>query len=256
MPRLYFTGRKKLAQDQVSLTFRPGQPPEFSASIDFTKNRRTLPPAAKVIVEAYHNTLLQRFDFGTVADCRPRDPLRLTSFDQWDRPRFRVRVVDADGDSGRVLAACDRVSATDPDDPSEGGRSLLKLFPKPNEQMGGELWRVEKVGEVYQLAYNRDVAALERGIKSKEPMMLGLMLPAALREILARETLWGSIDTEERGEWVALAQAISGEPPPAGRDGETPQSEDIESWIDGVVRAFCRNRGRFFERVAQLEDGA
>lgn len=256
MPRLYFTGRKKLAQDQVSLTFRPGRPPEFSASIDFTRNRRTLPPDAKVVVEAYHNTLLQRFDFGTVAHCRPRDPLRLTSFDQWDRPLFRVRVVDANHDLGRVLAACDRVAAADPDDPSEGGRSLLKLFPRRNEDMGGELWRVEVVGGAYQLAYNRDVGALERDIKSKRPVTLGLILPAALREILAREILWERIDTEERGDWVAFAESLSGEPPPKERDGEAPSREDVESWIEGAVQAFCRNRGRFFERIAELgEEG-
>ncbi|MCB9385952.1 MAG: hypothetical protein H6509_15185 [Bryobacterales bacterium] len=250
MPRVYFTGRKKLAQERIRLELRPGRPPQFDAQIDLQRHR--LPPDAKVVVEAYHNTLLQRFDFGTVADCRPRDATKLTSFDEWDRPQFRVRVVDTGQDPGRILASCERVHRIDPEDGGERGRSLLKLFPRPDDEMDGELWRVESSGGGYQLAYNKDAPGLERDIKSKRAATLGLILPAAMREILAREMLWEGVGADESSEWVALAQSFCGEPAPVAQsDGLT--KDDVASWIDRAVQAFCQDRGRFLERMAEME---
>ncbi|MEZ5366589.1 MAG: hypothetical protein R2748_30685 [Bryobacterales bacterium] len=251
MPRLYFTGRKKISQEQIAIEFRPGRPPRFTAELDLSRNR--LPPDAKVVVEAYHNTLLQRFDFGTVADCRPRDANQLSAFGEWDQPRFRVRVVDVGRDPGRILASCERVAHVEPNQGGEGGRSLLKLFPRPDAEMGGELWRVESISGSYQLAYNKDAAGLEKQIKGMDATTLGLILPAAMREILARELLWESIGADEGGEWVALAQTFSGEPVPRALQAEPPTRDDVAAWIESAVQAFCRDRGRFVERMVELE---
>jgi hypothetical protein len=254
MPRVFFTGRKKISKDEVSIVFRPGRPPEFSARIDLSKHRRTLPAGAKVVVEAYHNTMLQRFDFGTVADCRPRGELLLTNFDEWDRPRFRVRVVDLSSDLGAVLGACERIDAVYPDEASGGGRSLLKLLPRPESHMHGELWRIEPDGAGFQLAYNKDLSWLERSIKAREPQVLGLILPAALREILSRELLWGQVGSDETSEWIDLAQSISSQPPPSPSvDGE-PIRDDVEDWINEVVACFCRDRARFVQRIRELTE--
>jgi hypothetical protein len=252
MPRVYFTGRKKIPQNNVSVIFRSGPPPEFEAAVDLSRLRRSLPPTAKVVIEAYHNTVLQRFDLGTVADCRPRDSLRLSSFDDWDRPRFRVRVVGDGERAGIILASCERVDAVEPEAGADGGRSMLKLYPKPDTEMNGELWKVADIGG-YQLWYNKDVASVASGIKSKRPDVLGLILPAALREILARTHLWENISAEP-DEWTAFAQQISGEPFPSGQDGEAASKEDVEEWIDRAIGTFCRSRARFVERIAAIQE--
>jgi hypothetical protein len=36
-----------------------------------------------------------------------------------------------------------------------------------------------------------------------------------------------------------------------GNEGEL-SAEDIEEWIDRVIPAFCRNRGKFVERIAAM----
>jgi hypothetical protein len=121
--------------------------------------------------------------------------------------------------------------------------------------MRGELWRLAEIGGGYQLWYNKDVPPIAAGIKLKLPNILGLILPAAIREILARELLWGEFGTPEPTEWIQFAQAVYGEPPPErGADGETPSEHDREQWIDGVIAAFCETRARFFHRILETED--
>ena len=253
MPRIFFTGRRKIARSDVSVLFRPGRPPEFQATIDLSKHHRKLPETAKVFVEAYHNTMLQRFDFGTVADCRPRDALSLTNFDEWDRPHFRVLVVGGGEDPGVLLAACDHVDVVEPEMTYAGGRSMLKLFPKPDREMHGELWKIAQIGGAYQLWYNQDIPRFAAGIKSKHPDVLGMILPAAIREILARTHLWGEVSVEQT-EWTGFATTICGEGPPVGEDGASPSTDDIADWIDHAIAAFCRNRARFVERIAAMEE--
>ena len=253
MPRIFFTGRKKIARKNVAIIFRPGRPPEFEATIDLSKHHRSLRKDARVWVEAYHNTMLQRFDFGTVADCRPRERLSLTHFDEWDRPAFRVLVVAEGRDSGVLLAACDRVNAIDPEMGAEGGRSMLKLYPMPNSSMRGELWRIEHIGGDYQLWYNKDVAVIATGVRSKHPEVLGLIIPAALREILTRERVW----REAAGDttpWTLFGQSVCGESPPSSGDGSETSIEEEQDWIDRVIAAFCRDKARFVERIAATEE--
>jgi hypothetical protein len=258
MPRIFFTGRRKIARGDVSVVFRPGRPPEFQATIDLSKHHRKLPATAKVFIEAYNRTMLQRFDFGTVADCRPRDALFLTNFDEWDRPIFRALVVGDDPDPGVLLAACDHIDVVEPEMTYAGGRSMLKLFPKPNSVMRGELWKLAAIGEDYQLWYNQDIPQLASGIKSKHPDVLGMILPAAIREILARTHLWGvtSVEPTEWNDWTRFAIILCGEEPPASDDGGTPNLDDIAEWIDRVIAAFCRNRAKFVERIAAMEEPA
>ncbi len=250
MPRIFFTGRKKIDRGDVSVLYRPCRPPEFQATIDLSKHSRRLPANARVVVEAFHNTMLQRFDFGTVSDCRPREPLLLTNFDEWDRPRFRVLVIGENPEPGVLLAACDNIDVVEPEMTYSGGRSMLKLFPKPDRDMHGELWKLAEIGGAFQLWYNQDVLRFAAGIKSKNPDILGMILPAAIREILSRTHLWGEVSVEST-EWTSFAISLCGEGPPAGAaDGAAPTEKDVEDWIDRVIASFCRNRGRFVERIA------
>ncbi|MEZ5395596.1 MAG: hypothetical protein R2724_22665 [Bryobacterales bacterium] len=250
MPRLYFTGRKKISQEQIAIEFRPGRPPRFTAELDLSRNR--LPPDAKVVVEAYHNTLLQRFDFGTVADCRPRDANQLSAFGEWDQPRFRVRVVDVGRDPGRILASCERVAHVEPNQGGEGGRSLLKLFPRPDAEMGGELWRVESISGSYQLSYNKDAPGLEN--RSRAWMRRRWAL--SYRRRCAR-----SWPASSCGNPSAPTRAANGShwrrPSPANLCRElcrpSRRHDDVAAWIESAVQAFCRDRGRFVERMVELE---
>lgn len=258
MPRVFFTGKKKIPRNRVSITLLPGQPPEFSATVDLSTYRRTLPEDASVVIEAYHNTMVQRFDFGTRSDPRAREELRLTGFDEWDQPRFRVLVIDQKRHPGMLLASCESINAVVSGEDAEGGRSMLKLVPKPDDEMQGEFWRLKEIGGGYQLWYNKDVRSVASGITSKKPEILGHILPAAIREILSRKILWGeeqAIAASDDDEWIRFAEDLSGESAPAvSGDAQSPDEEEQEAWIDRVVARFCRGRARFVQRVLEQQE--
>jgi hypothetical protein len=120
--------------------------------------------------------------------------------------------------------------------------------------MRGELWRLSESGGGFEVWYNKDVKTLATGIKAKDPFVLGLIFPSAVREILARIHLWETISTETL-DWTAFAMSLSGEPIPSGDDDGPPSKAEIEEWIDNALERFCRTRGRFVERISAMEDG-
>jgi hypothetical protein len=130
---------------------------------------------------------------------------------------------------------------------------MLTLHAKPDAELRGELWRIAEIGNSYQLWYNKDVPSFAARLKSKLPDILGSILPSAIRQILSREHLWGEVNSEP-SEWTRFGESISGEPLPVGQENEQPTMMDIEEWIDNVVAAFCRNRARFVERIAAMEE--
>ena len=66
MPRLNFTGRRKISRNHVTITVSGiGGIESFTAELQL--DRYGFPPTAAVIVEAYRQLELVRFDFGTVA---------------------------------------------------------------------------------------------------------------------------------------------------------------------------------------------
>ena len=112
MPRLNFTGRRRIAQDHVkiSVAATDGQN-GFSARMHLESYG--FPDTAAVIVEAYRQLELSRFEFGTVARLIPPPNRRLGEFGTLDGVRFRVKVVSSDEPRGRLLGVADKISASD-----------------------------------------------------------------------------------------------------------------------------------------------
>lgn len=252
MPTLFFTGRKTINRNDVSVVLLPGRPQSsFTARLDLSEYK--LPPEARVWVEAYHNTSHERFDFGTVADCRPIDSLKLSRFDPDDRPHFRVKAVLGESESGLLLAARDRIEAVVPADDESGGRSLLPIRPKGDETMQGRLWMLydDRSGG-YELWYNKEAPGLrDRIAAEKDPLVLGLMIPPALQMILERELLHDIGHRNDASQWLKLAADLQGGDTPPAFDPDEPDTsrQRIEDWIASAVRILSKTRGKFLERL-------
>lgn len=254
MPTLYFTGRETIDRQDVAVVLQPARPhSSFAARLDLSRYK--LPMEARVWVEGYHNTSHQRFDFGTVGDCRPPDDLRLTRFDPDDRPKFRVKVVIEEGDAGLLLAARDRVEAVVPSEDDSGGQSLLPIRPKGDDAMRGQLWTLYDDGSGgYELWYNKEAPGLrDRIAGEKDPLVLGLIIPPAFRSILERELLHDIRRRNEASEWVRMAADLLGGdmPPPFDSQAEEASRGRIEGWIADATSMLCKTRGRFLDRLHQ-----
>src|SRR4051794_14315018 len=108
--RINSTGRKKISQDKIDVRILSTSPGEaLKARIGIDLDSLGLPSSAAVSVEAYHRGTAMRFDCGTVGIKRIPDLLTLNELDQAGGVLFRIKVIDQDGQRGKILASADRV---------------------------------------------------------------------------------------------------------------------------------------------------
>ena len=138
MPRLNYTGRKKIQRQDVFITvFDNNGIRRFDADIDL--DGYNLPSDAPVCVEAYRQNAWMRFEYGQASSLKAQTDNRLSEFDSLDGLLFRVKVTQNDGTHGKLLAVADRVR---PSKPEEGESNRLCLLPVQSVEMDS-VWRVD-----------------------------------------------------------------------------------------------------------------
>ena len=248
---IFFTRRKDIRRSDVSITVfdRPDGTLEFD--LNLTLKRYDLPEAANVVVESYTTTHLERFGWGTVGNLMS-GRRHIKGLSAGDRPLFRVKVVDDLG-AGRLLAAIDEVRAEEHD-------SLLPIIWKSKEEMDQVFWLVHFApGSEPQpeLWMNKDVPGLYDAARRHDPLVCGLVLPAAYKIVLQRfvldeEAQWAD-DGSLFGRWFRFcallgAQPLSDQEDPGDDDWEEPRTR----WIEDTVRLFA-HANLFLEKAAPSE---
>lgn len=237
MPRLNFTGRRRISHNHVQISVTGiGGIETFSLALQL--EAYNFPASARVIVEAARQLELLRFDFGTVGCLQPPAQCRLSEFGTLSGVRFRVKIVSADPPRGRLLGVADRIHPQHRD-----RRPLLRvpLLAVRSQDLGREIWRLDFSDEPV-LLINRRMVRRQALVQSAE--FQSLVLPEILRSILQRIILVDQIRVAEDDEdwtsrWLQFAVSLPGV-------GELPQNGDAEldlDWIDAAVGSFCRWRG-------------
>ena len=237
MPRLNFTGRRRISHNHVRITVTGiGGIETFSAELDLAGY--DFPSDARVIVEAWRQLELLRFDFGTIGLPQTPASCRLSEFGTAAGLRFRVKVVSADAPRGRLLGVADRIHPTDVQQ-----ESLLRvpLLVVRSRDLGREIWKLEFCDEPVMVVNHR-LARSKSLVQSTE--FQSLVLPEVLRSVLNRIILINEVrvldETDDwTARWLRFAISLPGvEPIPEEGGAEA----DLE-WIDSVVGSFCRWRG-------------
>lgn len=229
--RINSTGRQKITSAMAAFTVtpRPDGTAEFQAAIDLSP--LGLPTDGQVIVEAYRQSMHERFAFGTVRLTAPLENPVLRELDH-SRLSFRIKVVEPD--TGRLLARGDRFTTAETE---ESGRH--ELFKVVEKDLGQEPWRTEIFDEDSRpvLALNNQIPDVLTRIAT-DPYLQAYILPAALRQVLM--LLWlEKYDEEEDDEthwttqWIRFAQKLTGQEKP-----DWSQTPEVQAWIDEVCRAF------------------
>lgn len=248
---IFFTRRKDIRRSDVSIRAfdRPDGTLEFDLKL--TLKRYNLPDAAKVVVESYTTTHLERFDWGTAGNLIS-DRRRLDGLCAGDRPLFRVKVVDASA-TGRLLAAIDEVRAEEHD-------SLLPIIWKSKEEMDQVFWLVHFTpGSEPQpeLWMNKDVRGLYDAVRRHDSLVCGLVLPAAYRIVLQRFVIDEQAEWVEDGSlfgrWFRFCASLGARPIDNDLEPDDDDWEDQRTtWIEDVVRLFARAY-LFLDNVARDE---
>lgn len=238
--RINSTGRRRIGQDRVTVTMlppAPGAPPAAKAELRI--DDLGFPETAGVVLEAYQRSAAMRFACGTFGTPEVPEQLDLLELDPAAPVLFRLKVVDRDGQPGRLLGAADRIRP----DGAEAPDRRRSLFPIERKELHSEVWKVDitDAGPVLLLNYN--IPGLTASIQ-KNPLVNGILLPAALRVVLDRLSRDPGEDEEGeawKGQWFKFLRedlSYADEVPDPG-EGD----EERESWVDGAVRAFCKENG-------------
>lgn len=241
--RLNSTGRKRITRDRVTIELTPPLDTFSFPSATALVNLEDLglEPKARVVLEAYFRSSSMRFRCGTVETITVPTPMILTDIDRGGAIQFRLLVIAAD-DSGRILAS------------AEGLKPLLRsdspdrqpLLPLRETDLAEELWRVDiDVRNGPWLVINSRVPGLSARLRA-DPLVQGLILPHALREVLRHLPTEGEDEGDQDwgDDWRKFLGQLDLDVEPDDPSAE----ESVEEWIEDAVRRFTQLR-RFAELV-------
>jgi hypothetical protein len=234
--RINFTNRKRLTREQANVAIRPdgdGGPATFDAILDLS----LLAPAAdaaRVFVEAYHQSTRMRFDFGTVALVKQPALRRLHEFPDWRDVRFRVKVTDVTGSPGRIVALADRIKPKGPDDNEEPDLVRFK-----DADLDGLLWDVDFDDEGPIVLVERTAGGAQK--LGRDDHFIAAAFPEVLRRALERALVEDKAAHDDSAHWFKLwfdgyfvPKLALKAPPPADQESGRRQ------WITNAVNLFAR----------------
>ena len=232
--RLNYTERQRIAHRDVVFTLQDTDDGSavFDASINLAPYR--FPADARVFVEAYRQTTLLRFDFGTVSVLTPPKARSLAVFEAAVEALFRVKVTAVSGRHGVLLGEADQIR---PVQPEEEPDNRIPLLPPIPDDLGEEAWRIEFDNSSTLLKVNNRFNDWKATVRS--PAFQAFVYPVALRQILERillieNTTFSEDPQDWRSRWLMFASRLPG-------SGQVPSArDDIGDWIDNAVAAFSR----------------
>lgn len=249
--RINSTGRKRIARESIDIRLSPLKPAEPQAATASLKvDDLGFPSSASVILEAYQRSSSMRFECGTVGAPEAAKVMVLDELDRAMPVLFRLKVVEDTG-TGKILGAADRIRPTGNEN-EEGKRSI---FPIKETDLGPELWRVSIDDSGPWLLLNYRIPMFKHKILDN-PMMRGLILPAALRIVLEHLVNDHEFEDGDDEDWRALWLRYLREA--FGIDDDLEElKEGIEKqeWVDTAVRKFCEAHD-FVELIRAAEGGA
>lgn len=243
--RINFTNRKRISHEAIDIRLLdtpPGAAPRATAELKL--DGLGFPETAEVAIEAYRGSSLMRFGCGTVGNLSVPPLMIIDDIDVGGNVQFRVKVVDTHGVVGLLAALASHVRPKSKDD-GDGRRSLLTIR---YHDLGSELWRVSvDENEPPALVLNYRATGIEDRIIN-DPLVRGLLMPAAFRIVLEKLVLLTPPDeddeTDWKRDWLKFCEEELGiEDSPFELD-----KDERAEWIDEAVKVFS-SRATFLEKV-------
>jgi len=236
--RVNSTGRRRVDRKCVDIRILQSEPgTALRASITLNLDGQGFPHDALVAVEAYHRSSGMRFEFGTIGNLQSQKDIELSDIDKGGAVLFRLKIVDNNVDSGKLLGSAERIT---PRSEAEGSNRRF-LFPTQYQDLGSDVWKVVIEDEDRpRLLINSKLQDFRHSLQ-KNPIVYGIILPAAFRFVL-QELASDSGDGEEdigrgwKDEWLEYCrEALHIQDSPR----DTMSENDKKDWIDKAATRFC-----------------
>ena len=255
--RFNFTGRKRIGQEHINIELNDGGPSGV-AMFDavFELGDLELPPDARVMVEAFRGSSINRYTWGTVGRLTPPEDRRLTHMQ--NNPSFRIKVVAPDN-SGMLLAMADHIR------PHREERRGSLVWLDTSNDLGKEVWRLDfGDGSNPTLYLNASIEGIGREARSNRAFQ-SLVFPEVLRAMLTQAIADDADTDEDGGQWHALMLFVGSFhdvpiPPKSdsengSEEGDERSSADVTRWINDAVRAFTQKNFPASDIFAQTLEG-
>lgn len=240
------TGRVKLPHSCIEVNLLPGdgkRPTKFRASLNL--DQMEFPGNANVFVEAYYRESVKRVHFGTLTNPSPEAYEDHSIEDVYsDIPLFRVKVVDNSHKIGRLIAVCDRISPSVPENRRILRTSLLWVS---FEELGQQVWKPKLTDDMPVLCINESITSstpINEMVRT-DPMFRALVFPAMIREVLQfilfdQQNIAEEDPSDWKNMWIRFASGLSVPPVPPEDLVDGMYEYDAKRWIEDVVHRFCR----------------
>lgn len=245
--RINFTERQRIRRDDVNIILRRDDRGaiHFDMSLDLSSYR--FAPDARLFVEAYRQTTLMRFDFGTTSVQAPPVDRYLADFESEAEVMFRVRVTAVSARPGVLLGEADQLRPRNPDDEPDKRISLLPPVP---DELGEEIWRVD-FEPTPILLVNRHLPDWKQTVRSEA--FRAFVYPAAFKEVIRRILFLEShTSTEDMSDWRSRWLLFATRVPGAG--GVPKARDEYDDWIENAAAAFARQftlRSRYVKELTE-----
>lgn len=245
--RINFTQRQRIHCGDIGIVLRRDNHGLvfFDASLDLSSYG--FAPDARLFIEAYRQTTMMRFDFGTVSVPTPATDRYLTDFESEAEIMFRVRVTAVSERPGVLLGEADQLRPRNPDEEPDQRISLLPPVPA---DLGEEVWRIDFEAAPILLV-NRNLPDWKQTVRSET--FRAFVYPAAFREVVHRILfLEGHTTTEDMSDWRSRWLLFTTRIPGAG--GVPKAHDEYDDWIENAVAAFARQftlRSRYVKELTE-----
>jgi hypothetical protein len=245
--RINFTQRQRIHRDDIGIVLRRDDHGAvfFDTSLDLSSYG--FAPDARLFIEAYRQTTMMRFDFGTVSVPAPPPDRYLTDFESEAEIMFRVRVTAVSERPGVLLGEADQLRPRNPDEEPDQRISLLPPVPA---DLAEEIWRVDFEAAPILLV-NRNLPDWKQTVRSET--FRAFVYPAAFREIVHRILfLEGHTTTEDMSDWRSRWLLFTTRLPGAG--GVPKSRDEFDDWIENAAAAFARQftlRSRYVKELTE-----
>ena len=250
---LNYTERDRITRNQASVRIRE-EPLDDRPVFELTLrvDRARYPDDALVRVEASRSNVVQRWDFGTIANLTVPSAYERRLTDVESSSLFKVFIVEPR--TGRLLGLADKIRPIQPID------SLIPLREDDGEKLGSEVWRVDfGQDEGPVLLVNNNVPNIGVIVRS-DVAFRSLVMPQVLRQVLTKMIFVEHTqpDDDEDGwgtDWFSFVERLGVKAEPDMTWGEELDTEAGQEWIDTAVKAFSDKTVRAARSYGEATSG-
>lgn len=239
--RFNYTGRIKIPKDRVRISLqKDSHGKSFTAELDLKDLK--VPDTAKIYIEPNYKGVYQRFSFGTVGHIQIPENTSLSELPETELVFFDIAIVDESGEIGLLLGKTNGIAVSTNELP--GNR--IPLLPVNTTDLKFEIWKVSfENGDEGRpiLELNNKIPDVQDKAKT-DKNFIGLVYPAAFRQILERIILFEEVESEDDSwpaQWIRFTKDFLGitHTPSMSQESETITPEQ-EEWVSDCVNAFSK----------------